>query len=197
MDASSTLPNEVWIQILGHLSKKDLKALRVCGGDLTSLASSLLFSTAYVAARKGVLDTFTALTTHPIFRHHVKEVIFDSSWIDPETVSEYVDHKCGPSLAALFHEQEDIQVNKLQLRLENAFQCLSNVRKVCYADLSRVSCLPGDRIDPYSGCDYWDGPLIRRLESGLWSRETGLCCSETENTLCCPCHKGNYRFRRQ
>lgn len=83
MDASSTLPNELWIQILGHLSKKDLKALRVCGDNLTSLASSLLFSTAYVAARKGVLDTFTALTTYPIFRHHVKEVIFDSSWIDP------------------------------------------------------------------------------------------------------------------
>jgi len=58
MDAPATLPNELWFQILGHLNKQDLKALRLCGKrHLTTLSASLLFTTAHVAARRGVLDT--------------------------------------------------------------------------------------------------------------------------------------------
>lgn len=177
MNASEVLPNELWLQSLGYLSKRDLKALRLSmEPHLGFLASSLLFTTAYIAARKGVLDTFTNLTTHPIFRGYVKNIIFDSSWIDPETVAEYANEETAPALTSLFQEQEAIQANELQMRLETAFQCLTNVKTVSYADLSRLSCLPGDCSDPRRDFDYADGPLIRRLESGRDLLEVGICC---------------------
>lgn len=131
MDASATLPNELWLQAFGYLSKADLKALRLTAEPhISTIASSLLFTTAYIAARGGVLDTFTSLTTHPVFRHHVKEVVFDSSYIDPAKLTEHADDKTEATLASFFQEQERIQANELQIRLENAFKCLSNVKKV-------------------------------------------------------------------
>jgi hypothetical protein len=62
--ALQTLPNETWLQILGYCSKRDLKVLRLTSKkDFEILASALLFTTAYVAARRGVLDIFIKLTT--------------------------------------------------------------------------------------------------------------------------------------
>ncbi|MCJ1454492.1 hypothetical protein MMC28_004845 [Mycoblastus sanguinarius] len=198
LDAATSLPNELWLEVLGQLSSLDLKALRLTGDrHLQTLASSLLYTKAYVAARRGVLDTFTNLTTHPIFRNHIKEVVFDCSWIDPETVATYAERKCGPPLAEIFQEQEDIQFNELKGRLEDAFRCMTGVKKVTYADLARIACLPGDSNNPSWNCDYLDGPLFRRIfKSSLRRRETGRCCLREEKCSCrCPQH--GYRFRRQ
>ena len=64
MDASTALPNEIWLEILGYCSKKDLKTVRLTGEKhFETLASQQLFTTAYVAARRGVLDVFMKLTT--------------------------------------------------------------------------------------------------------------------------------------
>ena len=186
MEASKILPNEVWVQILGYLNKSELKALRLSGdGHLSLLAASKLFTTAYIAARRGVLDTFTILTTHHIYRHFVEEIVFDSSYFDPQLVAEYAKGRCGPPLAALFKEQEHIQVDELADRLENALCCIPRLKKIRYADLSRMSCLPGDQNDPLWGCDYLDGPLIRRLESHESRTDCGhhwqpdfQCCSD-------------------
>ena len=198
MDASEVLPNELWLQSFAYLSKTDLKALRLSmEPHLRSLASSVLFTTAYMAARKGVLDTFTNLTTHPVFRAYVKEIVFDSSWIHPATVAEYAKDKTEPALASLFQEQEGIQANELQIRLENAFQCLSGVKTVSYADLSRISWLPGDRNDPLSDFDYSDGPLIRRLESHLGPSEMGVCCLMNRKNTECPGHVDKFQYRRR
>ncbi len=197
MDASKILPNELWLQAFGYLSKPDLKALRLSADPLfASLASSLLFTTAYIAARRGVLDTFKNLTTHPVFCKYVKEIVFDSSWIDPATVSRRANGKNGPALTRLFEEQEVIQANELQTALENAFKCLSNVRKVSYADLSRISWLPGDNHDSAWDGDYSDGPLLRRLESNLESGEMSLCCFTAEKHSECPRHNDKFRYRR-
>lgn len=198
MDASEILSNETWLQILGYLSKPDLKALRLSmKPHLISLASSLPFTTAYIAARKGVLDTFTNLTTHPIYRAYVKEIVFDSSWIDSATVAKYANHKTRSALDRLFQEQEDIQANELQTRLKNAFKCLSNVTTVSYADLSQISCLPGDCNDSMWNCDYSDGPLIRRLESNRGPTEIGICCLMDGKGIGCSDHADQFQYRRR
>ena len=165
MDFSEVLSNEIWLQTFGYLSSSDLKALRLSmDPNFLPLASSLLFTTAYVAARKGVLETFTNLTTHPVFRAYVEEIVFDSSWIDPVTIVECPNEKSRPALISLFRQQEAIQRHELRTSMEKAFQCLSNVKKVSYADLSRISCLPGDSNDSTWDSDYDNGPLIKRLE---------------------------------
>lgn len=81
----------------------------------------------------------------------------------------------------MFSEQERIQQEELLPRLNEAFQSLTAVKTVRYVDLSKISCLPGDLNDPSWGCDYQDGPLIRRMESEdnarmvwIWGPETGF-----------------------
>lgn len=191
------LPSELWLEALRYLSNTDLKALRLSmDPNLLPLASSLLFATAYIAARKGVLDTFTNVTTHPIFRAYVTEIVFDSSWIHPATFAGYSDYYSKRALVGLFKQQEDIQEQELRIRLENAFECLSKVKKVSYADLSRISCLPGDRREPRWGYHYSDGPLIRRLESDNRPGKISLCCLMRTNGDRCSGHEDEFRYRR-
>ena len=197
MDASKVLPNELWIQILSSLEKYELKALRLAGErHLCSLSVSLLFTTAYIAARKGVLETFTTLTTHPVFREYVREVVFDSSFFKPELLPQYAEQKCGPALTAMFGEQEHIQKNELFDRVDDAFKCLSHIRKVVYADMSRTSYLPGDLNDPSWGYDFLDGPLIRRSETPKFV-ENIECCNYTGEYECRSCPFHSNWFRRQ
>ena len=197
MDTSVVLPNEVWLHIFSYLGKVDLKSLRLSmEPHFGSLASSLLFTTAYVAARKGVLTTFLSLTTHPIYRTYVKEVVFDSSWIDPAKIPNLPDS--GTERAtALFHEQEEIQLDALQARLDEAFQCLLNVKTVSYADLSRISCLPGDKNnDPVLGSDYADGPLIHRIEPDFEPYEIKIECLTNRKDVKCSLHSNDCQYRR-
>ena len=124
-----TIPNEIWIEILSHVNNTDLKVVRLAGNaELASLASSLLFTTAFIAARKGVLDTFVALTTHQEFRKYVKHIVYDSSFLDPQIIEEHAADKCGTQLATMFREQEDILSNHLQPCIEKALKCLPNVK---------------------------------------------------------------------
>ena len=198
MTASNVLPNDLWLQTFGCLSKNDLKAvLLFAKHHLGSRASSLLLTTAYIAAMRGVLDTFKALTTHPVFCKHIKEVIFDSSWINSATVSKHANQEGGSALARFDKEQEEIQVNELQTCLDDAFRCLANVKKVSYADLSRISCPPGDKNDPAWCEDYSEGPLFRRLESDLGPAEIfGLCLLSKLNAGC-PFHDDRFVYRRK
>ena len=185
------VPSEVWIQTFGHLGKADLKALRLSGSNyLRSLASSLLFTTAYIAARKAVLNTFMALTTHPEFCNYVQELVFDSSYISSKVVRRNENQKCGSSLATLFEEQQDIYGGQLQNALDKAFRSLSNVTRVRYADMSRIAILPGD-----CGCptlerhDYQEEPLIHRIEIGYSEAYTFSC--RVEPTIVCKHHENN------
>ena len=197
MYTSKSLPNEVWLYTFSYLGKVDLKSLRLSmEPHFVSLASSLLFTTAYVAARKGVLTTFLNLTTHPLYRTYVKEVVFDSSWIDPTKIPDLPDSSIEGA-RALFHEQEEIQLNVLQARLDEAFQCLSNVKTVSYADLSRISCLPGDNNnDPVLGSDYADGPLIHRVGPDFGPHEMSIECLTNRKDVKCSLHSNECQYRR-
>lgn len=66
-----------------------------------------------------------------------------------------------------------------------------------YADLSRISYLPGDCSDSEPGCDYIDGPLIRRLESGHGPGEIDSCCLTAGISAGCPRHYDRFLYRRK
>ena len=185
------VPCEIWIQTFEHLHKADLKALRLSGSlYLRSLASSLLFTTAYIAARKAVLNTFMAMTTHPEYCDYVKELVFDSSYISSKVVRRNRNQKCGSSLATLFEEQEDIYGRHLQNALEKAFRSLTNVTSVHYADMSRVAILPGDcDCSTWERDDYQEEPLIRRIQSASSKPNTFYC--HVEPAAACTHHENN------
>ena len=176
MDASTALPNEIWNQIFSYCSKKDLKALRLTGEKhLQTLASAELFTTAYVAARGGVLNIFIKLTTHPVLRHHVKEVLYDTSFfVTPAGIvltdggDRHTDDE-DTRVNTLFREQEHIQTKELFHCFKTALADLSHLRRVVIANLSRTVSLLGDKV----GLD--GGPLIKRLSAGTQSNEPGLC----------------------
>ena len=162
------VPNEIWTRVYGLLDKKDLKAVRLVGGPLGSpVASSLLFTTAYIAARKGVLNTFVALITHPEICNYVKRIVYDSSYIDENLLIVADETNCESTLVRMIHEQEHIRLHDLQPCLEQALHSLSNLKSIYYADMSRVSCLPGDVADASWNFDYSEGPLILRGRSTL------------------------------
>ena len=105
--------------------------------------------------------------------------------------------KSMPALVSFFQQQEDIQGHELRIHLEKAFQCLSNVKKVSYADLSRISCLPGDCNEPTGVYDYSDGPLMGRLESDQRPSNIGLCCLMNERNAGCSGHGVEFQYRRK
>ena len=184
--SGTEVPNEILIQMFGYLSKRDLKAIRFSGSpQLGSVASSLLFTKAYIAARKAVLATFLALTTHPEFCNYVKEIVFDSSYISSEVVRRNRNQKCGSSLAILFVDQEVIYGRQLQNALDKAFELLSNITAVTYADLSRVAILPGDcDCSTWERHDYQEEPLIHRINSAS-SRSKGWSLCRVKSTAKC------------
>lgn len=154
---SSLLPNEVWDLVLGYVTKRDLKALRLTGRwHLGNLASPKLFTTAYIAARRGVIDALAGLANHSTLRHHVKVFIFDSFYLNPDIHGEpsgndwskviEVVHE-DKLLALAFANQEYIQTCELRPTLEYALKAFPNIEKVFYAESPYLSCLPGDMSD--------------------------------------------------
>lgn len=191
------LPNELWLRILGYLKKSDLKTIRLSGErHLGLLAASLLFDTTYVAARRGVLDSFTALTSHPVLLHFVKKVVFDSSYIDPIRESCWRKSSSSPHMTAFFEEQEQIQKHELSDQVEAAFERLRNVQRVHYADLSRMSYLPGDQNEASKWCEYADGPLFLRRETSELHNLVGGACPNRLQAEGCSLHEDFGRQHR-
>ena len=180
MNAAKILPNELWDGVFDYLGKKDLKALRLTGDiRLGRLASSRLFIKAYLAARKGVCDIFEKLLDHPTLRYHVRELIYDSSWIDAEIANERSKRADALQFFQMFAEQEQLQAYELQILLNKAFKTLPHLRKVIFADMSRTTPIPGDLADQNAE------PLSGRLFSHSWSTRVGSCCIQTETPARC------------
>ena len=209
MDTSCALPNELWDDILGYVTKHDLKTLRLASRwHLGNLASPKLFTTAYIAARRGVIDALAGLASHPVLRHHVQSFVFDCSYLDPEIhggsfakdwsrVVEIV-HE-NKELALAFAQQEYIQTYELRTALEQAFKTFPNVKKIVYADMARTACLPGD--DPGSVTSLLDTghPLLQRLLTGKFRKRVAQCCL-VGVTSCClggKCGKTPLNFYRR
>lgn len=201
MTTYTELPNELWDEVLSCLNKRDIKNLRLAGKwHITDTATSLLFDTVYIAARKGVLDAFTGLASHSVLRHHVKQLVYDSSWIDPCIPGHFTDdwskafeavHN-DKQLALAFALQEDIQDRELRPALEMSFEAFPNLQKIFYADMARIAGLPGDGLGLCS--DQWSEkhPHAQRIFFGKYHNKVALCCL---NDVCGTKHS-NF-FQRQ
>ncbi|MCJ1271816.1 ssDNA endonuclease and repair protein rad10 [Lobaria immixta] len=176
MDLSMRLATELIIEILSYLEQRDLKAVRLVSRRYESLASPPLFTKAYIAARRGVMDVFKQVTSHPVLSTYIREVIYDASWFEPSVaasfenfsktnIMQYCDRgKSGvergyyETYVKLFDEQERILSDELPAALKTAFKVSRNIRRVTFADFSRDSYILGDRAEDFgavfhSRCD--------------------------------------------
>ena len=107
MEKTKETSNEVWLLALGGLAKKDLKSLRLACRPVEDIAASLLFSTTFIAPRRGAVDVFFNLITHPRFRHYVRTIVWDGSWIDLQKVKvgKRLDYDRRRGLDRLYRDQ--------------------------------------------------------------------------------------------
>ena len=182
---NSKLPNEVWDGILSLLTKRDLKNLRLAGKwHIADNATPLLFDTAYVATRRGVLDVLTGLASHPILRHHVKQLIYDNSWIDPRIPGTFTDDwteaieavHADTQLALAFASQEFIRTRELRPILKKCFEAFTNLRKIYCAEMARIAGLPGDNLEACSDLSSENDPKVQRVFFRQYGDKSALCC---------------------
>ena len=198
------LHNELWVKVLDYCINQDFKSLRLVGNKWFipyDLVSSLLFRTAYVAARRGVLQTLWQLMAHPVLRHCVTDLVYDTSWYDsPDDTKEIrnarLDSRKYESefrtrleemLKEAFEEQEEIQCTELASSFQVALCRFTHLRKVIVADLSRTFGVPGDTYRTDSAELY-----ICRTDSGSMFGQIGDCCLTRDNFECGQ-HKSAYR----
>ncbi|KAL9629442.1 MAG: hypothetical protein Q9204_005268 [Flavoplaca sp. TL-2023a] len=84
------LPNEIILEILSGLKKKDLKRARFTCKKLASLGGQILVVNLYLSPREKDMAVFDAVTQHPHLRKSVKNIIFDSAYFPIYTLETYV-----------------------------------------------------------------------------------------------------------
>lgn len=187
IDPSTLLSTEMVIETFSYLERGDLKAVRLVCRRFDTLASPSLFTKAYIAARRGVMDVFKQITSHPVLSNYIREIIYDASWFEPSiaasleifsqsliargarfnspTKSDQVrrDYK---TYVRLFDEQERIISDELPMALDVAFKFRRHIRRVTFADFSRTAYLVGDKAEDFGnafhsrcGLDSWKTEL--------------------------------------
>ena len=84
------LPSETTSQVLGYLSKKDLKAARLVGRTFMLLTQQFVFDTLYISPRTKDMEVFNAITQHPLLRASVRHLFFDSAHFVECSMEDYV-----------------------------------------------------------------------------------------------------------
>lgn len=78
------MPDEILVEILGKLPKKDLKRARLACSLWSTAGAKWMFQRVYFAPRKIPLKTFTGIAANPVFARNVKELIYDGRLFLPE-----------------------------------------------------------------------------------------------------------------
>lgn len=76
---SSYLPPEIVTNILRRLPNEDNKNVRLVSKGLSGVATCFLFETVYISTKLRDREVFTAVSEHPVFSQHVKEVVYEST----------------------------------------------------------------------------------------------------------------------
>ncbi|KAL9007909.1 MAG: hypothetical protein Q9173_006911 [Seirophora scorigena] len=157
------LPNEIRLEILSHLSRIEHKRLRLVGRRLKELVTPFIFTTAHIAARRQVFETFGALSNHLELAQHVVEIIYDGSWFD-ETIAEH--HMLGTlvpdsyeipkpesreKFVEAFQEQERILMQELTRAVHVGIKRFPRLRPLIWADFARSPGFRSDRIEDLGG----------------------------------------------
>lgn len=87
------LPNELILEVCGHLAKRDLKACRFVSKSWSHHASEYLFSNIYISPRKEDIEVFDFVTQHAQLSHCVRYLIYDSTSFSPSySEFDYINH---------------------------------------------------------------------------------------------------------
>ena len=149
MEKIKETSNEVWLLALGGLAKKDLQSLRLACRPVEDIAASLLFRTVFIAPRRDAADVFFNLITHPRFRHYVRTIVCDRSWIDLQKVKvgKRLDYDRRRGFDRLYRDQEYLLNQQLEWTLIVAFKNLTRLSPIVFEDLSRKAGAPGDQVN--------------------------------------------------
>ena len=78
------LPDELLVEILGKLLKKDLKSARLVCTLWSTAGAQWMFERVYFAPRKTSMKIFTDIAANPAFARNVKELVYDGRLFLPE-----------------------------------------------------------------------------------------------------------------
>lgn len=155
------LPIELFREIADHLTRVELKSLRLVCSDLRDCTTPLIFTTAVCVLRQGVFEAFKSLSNDPELGQHVTEIVYDLSSLDPDTVGHYASgitpvdarHKDPTSREGranyikLFFEQESIREDELATAVQHAVQNFPKLRRLIIADYIRSPYFQWDRVE--------------------------------------------------
>ncbi|CAF9931975.1 MAG: hypothetical protein ALECFALPRED_005135 [Alectoria fallacina] len=79
-----SVPDEVLVEILGKLPKKDLKKAHVKCTLWSTAGAKWMFQRVYLAPRKASMKAFTDIAANSAFALNVKELIYDGRLFLPE-----------------------------------------------------------------------------------------------------------------
>ncbi|KAL8948062.1 MAG: hypothetical protein Q9222_005715 [Ikaeria aurantiellina] len=181
LGAFANLPYELLEDIMSHLTRPEHKNVRSVSSFFRDLATPFVFTTAFCAARRGVFDVFKAISNHSGIRQHIVELVFDASWFDFQTVKHYEDlgdqvtwtdppttYKGRTKYIEAFWEQELILEEELESALEHSFNRFPKLRRIIYADLSRLPGSQWDRVEDLGpdfrlGGNQWHEPQEKEI----------------------------------
>lgn len=78
------IPDELLVEILGKLPKKDLKNARLACTLWSTAGAKWLFQRVFFAPREAPIQTFTEIAANPAFALNVKELMYDGRLFLPE-----------------------------------------------------------------------------------------------------------------
>ena len=78
------LPDELLVEILGKLVKKNLKSARLVCALWSTAGAKWMFQRVYFAPRKTSMKLFTDIAANPAFARNVKELVYDGRLFLPE-----------------------------------------------------------------------------------------------------------------
>ena len=98
------LPDELLVEMLGKLPKKDLKSARLVCTLWSTAGAQWMFERVYFAPRKTSMKLFTYIAANPAFARNVKELVYDGRLFLPELGT-------FPSYYSAFHARMLEEVN--------------------------------------------------------------------------------------
>ena len=100
------LPNEMFLQIISHLDRSDMKAARLVSKTWYLYSSEFLFDTIYVSTQDEDFTVFKAVAQHPILSKCVRTLEYDPVAFDPTlSFSDYVERLWDQLACTVRHDR--------------------------------------------------------------------------------------------
>jgi hypothetical protein len=102
-------PPEIISLICEHLSRPDLRSIRLVGRDFNSAAQRVLFRTVFVKLRLPSFERLWSVSEHKTLRRYVEVIIYDGrevEWPELNTFEGWLRHDAARGLG-LHHKQDE------------------------------------------------------------------------------------------